>query len=473
MKLICSTRVRLVKRAGWHETAFVLPNRTIGAIGEQVVYDGRAEAARYASSGSLQGWIDQVARPASGNSRLVMAISAAFAGPLNDLLKGEGGGLHLVGGSSLGKSTALVAAGSVWGGGSRAGFCQTWRATDNGVESVARAHSGTILVLDELGESGAREAGSIAYMLMNGVAKLRATRDAEARRRDEWRLMLLSAGEVGLGDKIAEGGRAAKAGQLVRIVDVPADAQAGFGLFENCKGEEPAQFARSIKEAALRVYGTAGPAFVEALAKDLAAAEQEGRAKIRAMTKQVLGGAESADGQLIRVAERFALIATAGEMARAALGLPWAEGEAEKAAQTCFGAWRALRGGDDPGEIMAAMQAIRATIERDGEAHFRKLIEDEPDLLLPPVRDLLGYRIKREGEVCYAFTATGWRETLAGIGDPRMIAAILHQRGVLISGKDRSQRLFLKVDGRSVATYAVRYGALFKDEEKGDAITSP
>jgi putative DNA primase/helicase len=121
--LACGSRVRLVKRAGWHGPVFVLPSGTIGRLAnENVVFDGRAEAARYEQAGSLQEWIGAVAMPAAGNSRLVLALSVACAGPLNDLLQGEGGGIHLVGGSSLGKSTALVAAGSVWGGGGRAGF---------------------------------------------------------------------------------------------------------------------------------------------------------------------------------------------------------------------------------------------------------------------------------------------------------------------------------------------------------------
>src|SRR5215211_5643051 len=94
-----------------------------------------------------------------------------------------------------------------------------------------------------------REAGSTAYLLVNGQGKGRATRDADLRPRAEWRLMLLSSGEIGLGDKIAEGGRRAKAGQLIRIADVPADAGRGFGLFEDTKGENPADFAKQLKAA--------------------------------------------------------------------------------------------------------------------------------------------------------------------------------------------------------------------------------
>jgi putative DNA primase/helicase len=141
----CGARVRLVRRAGWHGDAFVLPHVTVGRSGEAVVYEGRADAARYGSAGDLSAWIEQVAGPAAGNTRLVLAIATAFAGPLLDLLSDEGGGIHITGASSFGKSTALVVAGSVWGGGGRAGFTQTWRATGNALEAIARAHSGTRL----------------------------------------------------------------------------------------------------------------------------------------------------------------------------------------------------------------------------------------------------------------------------------------------------------------------------------------
>jgi putative DNA primase/helicase len=121
--LNCGSRVRLVRRSGWHGDVFVLPHATIGqSAGESIVYDGKADAARYGENGTLADWIERVAKPAAGNSRLIMALSLAFAGPVADLLNDEGGGVHLVGGSSLGKSTALVVAGSVWGGGGRGGF---------------------------------------------------------------------------------------------------------------------------------------------------------------------------------------------------------------------------------------------------------------------------------------------------------------------------------------------------------------
>jgi putative DNA primase/helicase len=145
-ELTCDIRVRLVPQAGWYNNVFVLPTRTIGdTADEQVMFDGNADAARYGTAGTLQEWRDQVAGPCAGNTRAVFACSVALAGPLNDLLQGEGGGFHFVGSSSVGKTTLLTVAGSVFGGGGRTGFAHSWHGTENGIERMAsRALPGPI-----------------------------------------------------------------------------------------------------------------------------------------------------------------------------------------------------------------------------------------------------------------------------------------------------------------------------------------
>jgi hypothetical protein len=132
-----------------------------------------------------------------------------------------------------------------------------------------------------------------------------------------------------LADKIAVGGQKAKAGHLVRIADVLADAEAGLGLFEDTKGYEPAVFAKRLKEVSARIYGTARPVFVEGTARDPSRVAVKIRRRIDDLTRHLLADCKSPDDQLRRVAERFALVAASGELARDALGLPWGVGEAE------------------------------------------------------------------------------------------------------------------------------------------------
>lgn len=135
---------RCVSRPGWHsvgETSiFVLPDgTTFGESGpEQVVFQTPTlRAHRFAVSGTLEQWKEEIGARCSGNTRLLLAVSTAFAGPLLYITGSESGGIHLFGHSSKGKSTVLQVAGSVWGGGGVRGFVQSWRATDNGLEGEA------------------------------------------------------------------------------------------------------------------------------------------------------------------------------------------------------------------------------------------------------------------------------------------------------------------------------------------------
>jgi putative DNA primase/helicase len=110
-----SRRARAVSRVGWQDGAFALPDRTIEqGGGDLVVYQGSAALDHdFRSAGTLEDWQDSVARLGAGNTRLAISLCAAFVGPLLEAVGAEGGGLHLRGQSSIGKSTALLAAASV------------------------------------------------------------------------------------------------------------------------------------------------------------------------------------------------------------------------------------------------------------------------------------------------------------------------------------------------------------------------
>ena len=171
-------RARCVSTLGWHGDAYMLPDEVIGkAEGERYVLQSSTPLVHaFRCGGTLDGWRDAIGRPAAGNSRLVLSISMAFAAPLLRPLGMEGGGVHWRGGSSTGKTTTGEVAGSVCGGG-RDGYKVTWRATDNGIESVAAVHNDGLAVLDEIGQVSADALGATAYMLANGQAKRRMTRD--------------------------------------------------------------------------------------------------------------------------------------------------------------------------------------------------------------------------------------------------------------------------------------------------------
>ena len=77
-----------------------------------------------------------------------------------------------------------------------------------------------------------------------------------------------------------------------------------------------------------------------------------------------------ADGQVGRVAARFALVAAAGELATALEILPWPQGEASFAAARCFDDWLAARGGHGPEEITEGIRRVRSFLEMHGSSRF-------------------------------------------------------------------------------------------------------
>ena len=126
---------------GWiTPTVFVLPEAIFGEQenGRAVYYGGAGEHS-YRTRGTVPQWRRNVAQPCQGNSRLILAVSSGFAGPLMADAGEQSGGFHLHGPTSRGKSTALIAGGSVCGGGDqRTGFVSSWRTTANGLEPLLR-----------------------------------------------------------------------------------------------------------------------------------------------------------------------------------------------------------------------------------------------------------------------------------------------------------------------------------------------
>jgi uncharacterized protein (DUF927 family) len=466
-------RVRTVPRVGWFfgpqgGAAFVLPGRVHGALpGERVMLDlPDRPAPIYRASGSLKDWSAHVAARCAGNTRLMLSVSLAFAGPLLTPLAEEGGGVQLRGASRLGKSTALKAAASVWGPPEGPdSFKRSWRATGNGIEGLAAQHNDALLPLDELGEMDPRDAGGTAYMLGNGTGKARAHRTGTTRPVATWRLLFLSTGEESLADMLARAGHTIRAGQEVRFIDLPAEAGKALGLFDTLHtttelgAATAGEFAELLTSAAIAQHGTAGPAFLDWLApriaKDAGWAGRELAPRIRAFLEDALP--DGASGQVRTVCRRFALVAVAGELATEAGITGWQLGAATDAARACFDAWCAARGSVEAREDLAAVEQVRACLAQHGQARF-ELWKDRQQQDMPQAGDTLataadapvearavpnrlGWRkwipdatAEGGGRWEFYFTGAGWKEATRGL-DPMEAAKVLMARGYLRPGK--------------------------------------
>jgi len=216
------------------------------------------------AKGGLHDWQEKVASLAQSNSRLILALSSAFSGPCLHLTGIESGGFHFYGPSSTGKSTLMLMAASVFG---NSRFVKKWNMTDAAFEQAAEARNDGILLLDELKLLGSKksETASMAqsriYILGSGEGKQRHTGYQKTVSR--WRLVTLSTGEISLGQHATDGNLTRLDGEKVRVVDVPADAGADFGIFDTVLEKlPPSRFAKRIQLRSSLYYGTAGPAFI-------------------------------------------------------------------------------------------------------------------------------------------------------------------------------------------------------------------
>jgi len=420
------TLVRCTNQIGWHSQTFILPDLTIGMEFEEVIFQGEGESL-LRQSGTLNDWQESLGKYCLGNSRLIFAVCAALAGPLLFLCDEQPGGFHFVGSSSTGKTTALQLAGSVLGGGGKAGFLQSWRATSNGLESIAEIHNDLTLILDELSQCDSREAGEVAYMLANGQGKSRSRAAGGLRRKSTWRLLFLSAGEISLTDHIAAIGRRTRGGQEVRLINIPADAGAGMGLFEDLHSFSAADtFARFLQDSAKRVYGAPVRHFLEFLTKNLDQVQTILRGCRKAFLEKYVP--KDASGEVSRAAGRFSLVAASGELAIEAGILPWPEDTAASTAVDLFMQWLAGRGTVGAMDMEAAIQQVRLFLEQHGSARFERENENRPI----PARAGF-YRQTSNGNEFWIMRETFRSEVCRGY-DSAAVARALAFRGFLVNG---------------------------------------
>ncbi len=447
-------RIQCALQTGWASTeykAFVLPDSVIGPQAAGVAYQsGERGSEEYTVSGTLAGWQAGTAALANGNPLLVLALSAAFAGPVLARCNAESGGIHLVGDSSTGKTTAVEAACSVWGG---PNFKRSWRTTGNGLEGAAALFNDSLLALDEISECDPRQVGEVVYMLGNGRGKQRAGRTGSARSVTRWRSSVLSTGERSIATTMTEGGHRAKAGQSVRLLDLPT--QRTYGVWDNLHqyGSGTA-FSDALKLEAATHYGHAGRAFLEKLTRDHDQSFSDALDTIKALPELQAPGGE---GQAKRAAGRFAVMALAGELATSYGITGWAEGEAIEAAAVGFAAWQSLRGGAAQGnsERGQITERITSFIERHGDSRFSDADSDDEQRALL-VRDRAGWwRADGDGRT-YLFTADGLREALKGFDFNRALDSMQEVGMIAVPGADGKRAKSVRIRDRVMKLYTVR-----------------
>ena len=315
----------------------------------------------YRERGTLDSWKEMIGVYCNHNPILQIAILTALAGPVLQLCDHAGFGVHLYGDSSCGKTTALEVACSVTGG-----ELLSWRATSNGLESVAESHNDGCMVIDEVGQVDADSYYDTLYMLPNGKGKTRADKRGGNRRTPSWLLTFLSSGEMTTQDKISQGNsnKVMMAGQDVRCIGIHADGGSGHRIFTTVPPEmTDREFADYLKKETKLHQGTAFKSLIAAIIEEHATAKEF----IDIVAKEFISSVDmselSSQGQ--RVVNHFALLSAVGEYAISVGILPWKKGDACIAVKFCLKQWQETHGGKYGFEIQEAMDKLLADRKKD------------------------------------------------------------------------------------------------------------
>jgi putative DNA primase/helicase len=366
-----------VDKTGWHGNSYIMPyvdNRKNSYVidsgqtinNEEFVLQCDISALRRQErKGTLQSWQEHIGEYCKGNSRLVVACCAAITSTILSRVGEEGYCLHFAGSSSKGKSTTLYVASSIFG----TGKPESFRATDNALESSCRNANDALLTLDELQEIDGNVIDKVIYMLSNGVGKLRARKDGTAQKAVTFTVLGLTSGETGVASKLAERNKTPTAGMGVRFIEILAEVDPELGIFENIYHfENAAVFAEHLQRASLDHCGVVIDEFMKLLVANFDdIISRVIKLKEEWLKKYVTG---EVDGQIRRVAKKFALQAAIGEIAIIQGIFPFEEGEAVRSNKMLFDNWVAQRGGTGSFELQSIKNRLISFIQEERNARL-------------------------------------------------------------------------------------------------------
>lgn len=424
-------RFRCVDKAGWHGNQYVFQDGTIigkEKEGESVFPVTQLCPLGVKTKGTLKEWQDNVVSICKGNSRMIFSLGIAFASPCAALVNEDSGGFNFRGNSSIGKTKCLKIAVSVFG---TKDYIRSWKTTANALEGTCALYNDALLPLDEFGQSDAKEAGEIAYMVSQGMGKGRMNSNSAIKKLNTWRVIVLSTGEVGLEEHMQEKGKRTRAGQATRFADVPAEVPNSFGCFEDTHGEDGgASFANKIDDVCANFYGTASRAFLTELSKY----KEEARKFLKFTVDDfVADNARGFNGQVARVAKRFGLVYGSISLAikYGVLGDHITDEEAKAAILKCYHAWLEGRGTTGDLESFNAVERVLGKLLEYSDSRFPSKNFNQSEEM-KTFQQIWGYK---DGAIFYILPAAFKEHFCFGLNSTD-VAKALEKAGCLIE-KDK------------------------------------
>ena len=384
-----------VDKVGWHNECYILPftdnprnvyfikDKNQDSTEEYILQSNASNPRNLIRKGTLEGWKNNIGRLANGNNSLMFSCAVALSAPLLKILGEEGCCFHFAGSSSIGKTTTLHVASSVWGMGKPSSF----RTTDNAAESLCKNSNDGLLLMDELAEIDANSLEKITYLFANGTGKGRSKRNGDAQVITTFRILGLSTGEIGLQAKLTEKGKNATAGQSVRFIEIPADSSKGLGVFDTLHEFEGGGVLSDHLRKTPEDCGIVIDKFMKYITSNFEDVKKLITNLSEVWFKKYLP--TSSDPQVERVAKKFAFIASIGEIAVSAGILPFEELAVSISCKVLFDRWLEQRGTNDSHEFHSIIERLKVLTQECINSRFLDVGGTDED---KNIREVAGYK---------------------------------------------------------------------------------
>jgi uncharacterized protein (DUF927 family) len=439
----------LTDKIGWHGDTYILPDKHFGDRKNIFVDDRQLTQSEHLhSKGSLEEWQEHIGKYLVGNPALIFGVGMAFAPVLMNDLKIESGGIHFFGNSSTGKTTMVTVANSVW---AAPKWKNTWRSTDNGLEGLCCAHNDAFMVLDEIGQCTPEVVGKSVYMIANETAKLRANRKGDLKEIRNWRTLFASDGEISVEQMILEYTNKVKAGQLVRLLDVPLQFRDAIttddgtpSVYHNLHGfKDITEFSKHFYQQSSKYYGTPIREFLRwysslRSSEELERLRKQYQSAVNKLEEYCTENHGACSSQVKRGIERFALVLLALLKASENKLLSIDGDSCIESVTKIFDLWIRGRGTTASLENKQILEKVKLFIDR--YAQTSKFIDYDSEVGSVNHSEILGFQKKLGDETEWYLTPEVFKNTLCKeIGsDVKKIVEVLKREGVLRVGEKKT-----------------------------------
>jgi len=335
-KLTRFPRAPIVTKSGWSQFGFAQSN------GRVIVPEGQPEPLKAFSpasglldaSGTLEGWIEQVATPIGNHLLASFFMMVMFtASLLRFTNRADNFGFELSGDAGRGKTTLQLLMASAAGpaiGDASTTYWRSLNTTMNALETVMPLYADMPLILDEAGlvhgagkgDTRGQAMREMAFRLAAGAVKHRLGEPTGPRSR----LVFVLSTNRPIASLLGPAHAAENEAIADRLITLPLLTDRPFGIFDHCPPAyaSTGAFADALKQGASEHYGHALPVFLQYLVNEEAEHPERLRRKINSCVDRFVARSaiDTNDGSRTRVAKAMGLVYAGGLAARAAGVLP-------------------------------------------------------------------------------------------------------------------------------------------------------